>query len=120
MALITLFFKIFTDYFLKTEIGLALRATGDNQQMIRSFSANTDGMIILGVAISNAFVAFSGSLLAEYHEFADVNMGTGMIVVGLASIIIGETLFGKKTIFRTTLAVVFGAILYRIIISLAY
>lgn len=119
LALITLFFKIFTDYFLKTEIGLALRATGDNQQMIRSFSANTDGMIILGVAISNAFVAFSGSLLAQYHEFADVNMGTGMIVVGLASIIIGETLFGKKTIFRTTLAVVFGAILYRIIISLA-
>lgn len=119
LALITLFFKIFTDYFLKTEIGLALRATGDNQQMIRSFSANTDGMIILGVAISNAFVAFSGSLLAQYHEFADVNMGTGMIVVGLASIIIGETLFGKKTIFRTTLAVVFGVILYRIIISLA-
>ena len=56
-------------------------------------------MIILGVAISNAFVAFSGSLLAQYHEFADVNMGTGMIVVGLASIIIGETLFGKKDYF---------------------
>lgn len=119
LALITFIFKLFTDYFLKTEIGLAVRATGNNPQMIRSFSASTDNMIILGVAISNAFVAFSGSLLAQYHGFADVNMGTGMIVVGLASIIIGETIFGKKTIFRATLAVIFGAILYRIIISLA-
>lgn len=119
LALITFLFKVVTDYFLKTEVGLALRATGDNPQMIRSFSASTDGMIILGVALANSFVAFSGSLLAQYHEFADVNMGTGMIVVGLASIIIGETLFGKKSIFRATLAVILGAILYRIIISLA-
>lgn len=119
LALITFSFKLFTDYFLKTEIGLAVRATGNNPRMIRSFSTSTDNMIILGVAISNAFVAFSGSLLAQYHGFADVNMGTGMIVVGLASIIIGETIFGKKTIFRATLAVIFGAVLYRIIISLA-
>ena len=119
LALITLVFKFITDFFLKTEIGLALRATGNNPQMIRSFSASTDRMIMLGVAISNAFVAFSGSLLAQYHEFADVNMGTGMIVVGLASIIIGETIFGKRTIFQATFAVIGGAILYRIIISLA-
>lgn len=119
MVLLTLLFKFLTDYFLKTEIGLSLRATGDNHRMIRSFSANTDGLIILGLGISNAFVAFAGALIAQYNQFADVGMGIGMIVVGLASIIIGEAIFGKKTIARTTLAVVFGAIIYRIFITLA-
>ena len=76
--------------------------------MIRSFSANTDGLIILGVGIANAYVAFSGSLIAQYNQFSDVNMGVGMIVVGLASIIIGEAIFGKKTIAWTTMAVILG------------
>lgn len=119
MIIVTLIFKFLTDYFLKTEIGLSIRATGDNQRMIRSFSANTDGLIILGLGISNAFVAFSGALIAQYNQFSDVGMGIGMIVVGLASIIIGEAIFGKKTIARTTLAVVFGAIIYRIFITIA-
>lgn len=119
MLIITMIFKFLTDYFLKTEVGLALRATGDNKRMIRSFSANTDGLIILGLGISNAFVAFSGALIAQYNQFSDVSMGVGMIVVGLASIIIGEAIFGKRTIAITTLSVVFGAIIYRIFISLA-
>lgn len=119
MVILTFIFKFVTDYFLKTEIGLSLRATGDNKRMIRSFSANTDGVIILGLGISNGFVAFSGALIAQYNQFSDVGMGIGMIVVGLASIIIGEAIFGKKTIARTTLAVVFGAIIYRIFITLA-
>lgn len=119
LLFIALIFKFSTDLFLKTEIGLAIRATGDNKRMIRSFSANTDSLTILGLGISNAFVAFAGSLFAQYNQFADVNMGIGMIVVGLASVIIGEALFGKKSIARATFAVVCGAIIYRIIIGFA-
>ncbi|RKO63752.1 ABC transporter permease [Caldibacillus debilis] len=116
---VTFIFKWMLDWFLKTEIGLAMRATGDNKRMIRSFSANTDGLIILGLGISNAYVALSGSLFAQYNEFADAGMGIGMIVIGLASVIIGEAVVGTKTIARATLAVVIGAILYRIIVGFA-
>ncbi|SFE72385.1 ABC transporter permease [Alteribacillus iranensis] len=117
--IVTLIIKCITDYFLKTEVGLALRATGDNQKMIRSFSANTDILIIMGLGISNAFVALSGALIAQHGGFADVGMGIGMIIIGLASVIIGEALFGTKTIARTTLAVIGGAVIYRIVVSLA-
>jgi len=120
MITVTLAVKILVDIFLKTEIGLAIRATGDNKRMIRSFSANTDWLIILGLGLSNALVAFSGAFVAQYSGFADVGMGVGMIVVGLASVIIGEALFGTKTLVRTTFAVIGGAIVYRIIIALAY
>src|SRR5699024_1829588 len=102
-----------------TEVGLALRATGDNQRMIRSFSANTDTLIIMGIGISNALVAFSGALIAQHGGFADVSMGIGMIIIGLASVIIGEAIFGIKTIARATLAVIGGAIIYRIVVTLA-
>ncbi|SDI01853.1 putative ABC transport system permease protein [Alteribacillus persepolensis] len=117
--IITLIIKFVTDYFLKTEVGLALRATGDNKKMIRSFSANTDILIIVGVGISNAFVALSGALIAQHGGFADAGMGIGMIIIGLASVIIGEALFGTKSIARTTLAVIGGAIIYRIVVSMA-
>ena len=119
MLVIILIIKLLTDYFLKTEVGLALRATGDNQRMIRSFSANTDLLIIAGIGISNGLVALSGALIAQHGGFADVGMGIGMIIIGLASVIIGEALFGAKTIFRATLAVVLGAIIYRIVVTLA-
>ncbi|MFD1019213.1 ABC transporter permease [Thalassobacillus hwangdonensis] len=119
MIIVTLAVKFLTDMFLKTEIGLAVRATGDNKRMIRSFSANTNLLVILGLGLSNAMVAFSGALIAQYGSFADVGMGIGMIIIGLASVIIGEALFGTKTIARTTLAVIGGAIIYRIVVSLA-
>ncbi|MRI68266.1 ABC transporter permease [Gracilibacillus thailandensis] len=119
MVIITLIIKFLTDYFLKTEVGLALRATGDNEKMIRSFSANTDILTIVGLGISNALVALSGAFIAQYGGFSDVNMGIGMIVIGLASVIIGEALFGTKTIARTTLAVIGGAIVYRIVLTFA-
>ncbi len=119
MVIITLIIKFLTDYFLKTEVGLALRATGDNERMIRSFSANTDILTIVGLGISNALVALSGAFIAQYGGFSDVNMGIGMIVIGLASVIIGEALFGTKTIARTTLAVIGGAIAYRIVLTFA-
>ncbi|MDQ0220327.1 ABC transporter permease [Peribacillus cavernae] len=119
MFVITFVIKFLTDFFLRTEIGLALRATGDNQRMIRSFAANTNVMIVLGLGLSNAMVALSGSLIAQQGGFADVGMGIGMIVIGLASVIIGEALFGTKTIARTTLAVIGGSIIYRIVVTLA-
>ncbi|WP_404456207.1 ABC transporter permease [Virgibacillus necropolis] len=119
MIVITFVIKLLTDYYLKTDVGLALRATGDNKKMIRSLSANTDSLIIVGVGISNALVAFSGALIAQHGGFADVGMGIGMIIIGLASVIIGEALFGTKTIARTTIAVIGGAIVYRIVVTLA-
>lgn len=119
MLVITMIMKLITDYFLKTEVGLAIRAIGDNKRMIRSLSANTDNLTILGVGLSNALVALSGGLIAQLGGFADVGMGIGMIVIGLASVIIGEALFGTKTIARATLAVIGGAIIYRMIVTLA-
>lgn len=119
MVVITLIIKFAADWFLQTEVGLAIRATGDNKRMIRSFSANTDNFVIIGLGISNGLVALSGALIAQYSKFADIGMGIGMIIIGLASVIIGEAIFGTKTIVRTTLAVIAGAIIYRIVLGLA-
>lgn len=119
MIVVTLLIKFITDYYLKTEVGLALRATGNNQKMIRSLSANTDSLIIVGIGFSNALVAFSGGLIAQHGGFANVDMGIGMIIIGLASVIIGESLFGTKTIARATLAIIGGAIIYRIVVTMA-
>ena len=119
MLIVTIVIKLLIDAFLKTEIGLALRATGDNTGMVQSFSANTNSMKVLGLGLSNALVALSGALIAQYGGFSDIGLGIGMIVIGLASVIIGEAVFGAKTIVRATLAVVGGAIIYRIIITLA-
>lgn len=119
MIVVIVIIKFIVDYFLKTEVGLVLRATGDNQVMSRSFSANTDTLIIVGLGISNALVALSGSLITQHGGFTDVGMGIGMIIIGLASVIIGEALFGVKTVARATLAVLLGAVIYRIVVALA-
>ena len=103
--------------FLNTEIGFALRATGDNGQMIRSLGVNTNAMKILGLSMSNALVALSGALVAQYQSFADIGMGIGTIVIGLASVIIGEVIFGANSIMRTLAAVVLGSLVYRIVIA---
>lgn len=116
--LVALCIKLLTDMFLHTQLGFAMRATGDNEQMIRTLGVNTDNMTILGIGISNGFVALSGALVAQDQGFSDVGMGIGMIVAGLASIIIGEALFGKKTVQRMTLAAIVGSIIYKFIISL--
>jgi putative ABC transport system permease protein len=119
VAIVALIIKLTVDWFLDTEIGLALRATGDNARMIRSLSANTDNTIILGLALSNGLVALSGALMAQYQGFSDVSMGIGMIIIGLASVIIGEAIFGNSSIRRATLAVIGGAIIYRLVVALA-
>ncbi|MGV8075461.1 MAG: ABC transporter permease [Syntrophobacteraceae bacterium] len=117
--IITLCIKVIIDLFLHTQIGMALRATGDNPQMIRSQGLNTDLMIVLGVGLSNALVAFSGGLLAQSQGFADVGMGIGTIVAGLASVILGESLLGARTVARQTLSAVVGSLVYRLAIALA-
>jgi len=109
--------KLLTDWFFRTQIGFAMRATGDNEQMIRSLGVNTSNITVLGLGLSNAFVALSGALVAQDQGFADVGMGIGMIVAGLASIIIGEALAGKHTVQRMTLAALTGSIIYKWIIS---
>ncbi|WP_110927518.1 ABC transporter permease [Bacillus massiliglaciei] len=119
MLLTVLVIKMALSAFLKTEIGLALRATGDNEAMVKSFSAHTANLKVLGLALGNALVAFSGALVAQYNGFSDIGMGIGIIVIGLASVIIGEAVFGAKTIARATLAVIGGAIIYRIVVTFA-
>jgi len=104
--------------FLLTEVGLALRATGDNELMIQSQGVNIEIMKIMGLAISNGLVAFAGSYVAQNQQFADAGMGIGMIIAGLASVIIGEVLIGTSSIGRTVMAVIFGGVMYRVIIAL--
>ena len=106
-------------WFLGTEIGQASLATGDNPKMITSLGVNTHTIIILGVGISNALVALSGALVAQNQGAADVGMGIGTIVAGLASVIIGETVFGARTIARAFIAALLGSIVYRLAIALA-
>ncbi|WP_150268509.1 ABC transporter permease [Paenibacillus tepidiphilus] len=119
MPFVVIAVKILMDLFLRTDLGLALRATGDNARMIRSFGVNTDTTTILGISLSNGLVALSGALIAQDSAFADSSMGIGMIVLGLASVIIGEAIFGARSVFRATLAVVLGSIVYRIVVALA-
>ncbi|WP_019121286.1 ABC transporter permease [Brevibacillus massiliensis] len=116
---VILIVKLLIDWFLHTDLGLDVRATGDNATMIRSFGANTDRTTIIGLALSNALVACSGAWIAQYQGFADVGMGVGMIVIGLASVIVGEVLFGRPTIMRATLAVIGGSLVYRLVIAFA-
>jgi len=119
ILVIVILFKKSIDWFLQTEIGLTIRATGDNPSMIRSVGVNTDYTTIVGLVLSNALVGLSGGLMAQYQGYADIQMGIGMIVVGLASVIIGEAIFGTKSIRRATFAVVGGAVIYRLVIALA-
>lgn len=119
MPIIVILVKVLLDLFLRTELGLALRATGDNQRMIRSFGTHTDNTIILGLSLSNGLVALSGAFIAQQSGFADISSGIGMIVIGLASVIIGEAIFGARTVFFATLAAVLGSIVYRVVVALA-
>lgn len=106
-------------WFLKTEFGQALLATGDNPQMIVSQGVNIHFVIIVGVGLSNALVAMSGALIAQNQGAADVGMGIGTIIAGLASVIVGETVFGSSSMTRAVIAAVLGSVVYRFAIALA-
>lgn len=105
-------------WFFGTEIGAAIRATGNNEYMVRALGANTDRMKIAGLFISNGLVALSGALVAQSQGYADVGMGIGTIVIGLASVIIGEVIFGERFSFAYKLmSVLIGSVIYRVIIA---
>ena len=108
--------KLVIDWFLATDLGLSIQATGNNEQMIRSFGVNTHSTTILTLAISNGLVAGCGALLAQYQGFADISMGIGLILVGLASVIIGQAITGNGKVFLATIGVIIGALLYRLVI----
>jgi putative ABC transport system permease protein len=119
IGLLVLAMKWLLDWFMRTEIGLALRATGDNPQMVRALGVNTNGMIILGLALSNGLVGLSGALIAQFQGFADVNMGLGLIIAGLAAVILGETFFRPTHAATATAAAIIGMVIYRIAIAAA-
>ncbi len=111
--------KFFLDWFFATEIGLSMRATGVNARMARAQGVNTSRILLLGMALSNAFIALGGALFVQTQGGADISIGIGTIVVGLAAVIIGETLIPAKRFIVITLAVIVGAVLYRAFIALA-
>lgn len=106
-------------WFFRTQVGTAMRATGDNPQMIRALGVSTDGMIIIGLALSNGLIALSGALLAQYQGFADVQMGIGMVVWGLASVIIGESLLGTSSLGMSLAGTAIGSVLFRLLVAIA-
>ena len=105
--------------FLHTRLGLSIRATGDNEDMVKASSINPALTIIVGLCVANAMTALSGCLLGEYQKSCDINMGTGMVTIALASLIIGETLMGRGSIPVRVAGVVFGSCLYRVIVAIA-
>lgn len=105
--------------FLQTRLGFAFRATGDNEDMVRAAGVSGDSMKLMGLAISNGLVGLAGGMLAQNQAFADISSGTGMMIIGLASVILGEVVFGTSTLLRRLISASLGAILYRVIISQA-
>lgn len=105
--------------FLNTRKGFALRATGDNEEMVRAYGISSDNMKLLGLSVSNGLVGLAGGMLAQYQGYSDVGMGVGMVVIGLASVIIGEVIFGTRSLIRRLIAVALGAVLYRMVIAVA-
>ena len=105
--------------FLRTRLGLSIRATGDNPDMVRASSINTGFTITIGLMLSNAMTALSGAVLAQYQKTADINLGTGMVIIGLASLIIGETLLPRGKMWMKALGAILGSIVYRFIIAIA-
>jgi putative tryptophan/tyrosine transport system permease protein len=111
--------KIALDLFLKTKMGFALKAVGDNEQLVTSLSLNKDNIKLIGLAISNGLVALAGSMMAQYQGFSDVGMGTGTVVMGLAAVIMGEAIFGKIKFIKATTMGLFGSIVYKGVIAVA-
>lgn len=119
VAVIVIIVGVFIGFFLNTRLGLSIRATGDNPDMVRASSINTNLMIIIGLCVANALTGLSGGLLAQYQKSCDINLGTGMVTIALASLIIGESIFGKGGMLKRIVGVVFGSCLYRFIVAIA-
>lgn len=115
IIIIILLVKLIIDLFMKTKLGMLLKTTGENPQLVTSLGVNIGNMKILGLMIANGLVALSGALLAQYQRFSDINSGSGTIVYGLAAVIIGQTIFRRfeDKLLKTTTIVLFGAIIYK-------
>ena len=118
-AVIVFIVAVLLILFLGTRLGMSIRATGDNKDMVRASSINPIFTITVGLCIANAMTALSGAILGQYQKSCDINLGTGMVVIGLASLIIGETLVGKKSMVRWVCAVITGSVIYRFIVAIA-
>ncbi|MBQ6807070.1 MAG: ABC transporter permease [Lachnospiraceae bacterium] len=117
--LIVIVIGIILAWFLNTRLGLSIRATGDNEHMVRASSINPLFTITVGLCIANSLTALSGAILGQYQKSCDINLGTGMVTIALASLIIGETLIGKGSVFRKVIGVILGSCLYRFIVAVA-
>ena len=106
--------------FLGTRLGLSIRATGDNRDMVRASSVNPTFTITVGLCVANALTALSGAMVGQYQKTVDINSGTGIVVIGLACLIIGETVLGRRTVFKGIIAVMLGSILYRFIYAIVF
>ncbi len=118
-AIIVCFVGVLVLFFFKTHLGLSIRATGDNKDMVRASSINPATTITVGLCISGALTALSGAIIAQYQKSMDINIGTGMVTIALASLIIGETIFGKKKLSVRIFAAIVGSCIYRIIIAIS-
>ncbi len=118
-AVIVIIVGILVSLFLNTRLGLSIRATGDNPDMVRASSINTSLMITIGLCVANALTALSGGLLAQYQKSCDINLGTGMVTIALASLIIGESIIGKGSMLKRVAGVILGSCLYRFIVAVA-
>ena len=119
LGLIILLIKILLDIFLKTETGYLLIATGDNEALVRSLGASSNKYKVIGLMLANGLVSLSGALMAQYQGFADITMGSSIIVVALASIIIGDTLRKNSSLLKSTTRAILGAVIYKIIGGIA-
>ena len=119
VAVVVILAGIILALFLNTRLGLSIRATGDNPDMVRASSINTSLMITIGLCVANAMTALSGGLLAQYQKSCDINLGTGMVTIALASLIIGESLIGKGSMLRRVTGVLLGSCLYRFMVAVA-
>lgn len=119
VAAIVVVVAILIGLFLNTRLGLSIRATGDNPDMVRASSINTKAMITIGLCVANALTGLSGGLIAQYNKSCDINLGTGMVTIALASLIIGETILGKGSIRTRIIGVILGSCLYRFIVAIA-
>ena len=119
VAAIVLIIGVILAWFLNTRLGLSIRATGDNEYMVRASSINPVFTITVGLCVANSLTALSGAILAQYQKSCDINLGTGMVTIALASLIIGETLIGRGGIFKKVVGVILGSCLYRFIVAVA-
>lgn len=119
-AFVTILAGVLLRLFLGTRLGLSIRATGDNRDMVRASSVNPTFTITVGLCISNALTALSGAVVGQYQKTVDINSGTGIVVIGLACLIIGETVLGRRTVTKGIIAVMVGSIIYRFIYAIVF